>query len=69
MPHLRELHSESQYLPATDCEVLPRAGFLLISSFFQESEEERWRDDTGICFLALGLRGPTALALAMISSD
>lgn len=43
MPPLCESHSESPYLPDTDCEVLPRAGLLLISSFFQESEEERWR--------------------------
>lgn len=48
---------------------LPRAGFSLISSFSQESEEGRWRDDTGICSLTPGLHGPAALALAMISSD
>lgn len=30
MPPPCELHSESPHLPATDCEALPRAGFLLI---------------------------------------
>lgn len=43
----------------------PAQGWVLISSFFQESEEERWRDDTEICYLTPGLHGPTALALAM----
>lgn len=45
MPPRCELHSESPNLPATGCEVLPRAGFLLISSFFSRKsgrEVERW---------------------------